>query len=309
MKKPVVFLVGPTATGKSEIAVKLARKIKAEIISCDSMQVYKEMDIGTSKPSTALRQKVPHYLIDEVSPNKEFNVAIFRNKVNSLIKKIHKKGKIPLLVGGSGLYMKVLLDGIFEEDEDDKAIRKTLLEEAKDKPNDYLYKKLKKIDSQTATLLHPNDRRRIIRALEVYYKLGMPISVAKKRIEGIYRKYKVLIFGLMRKRDKLYERINKRVDIMFKKGLLSEVKKLVKKYNLSKTAKCALGYKEVLGFLNGEYKLDEAKRLTKRNTRRFAKRQIAWFKKESRIEWFMITDKDRDLAIVNKLYKRIRDEI
>lgn len=304
MKKPVIFLVGPTAVGKSKIAIKLARKIKAEIISCDSMQVYKGMDIGTSKVSRAQRIFIKHHLIDVVRPNEEFNVSIFKEKVELLIEDIHKKDKIPLLVGGSGLYMKIILDGIFKED-GDESIRERLKMEAEEKGSEVLYKRLKELDPETAAILHPKDSRRIVRALEVYYKLGMPISEAKKRTEGIYKKYNVFIFCLMREKDELYSSIDKRVDLMFKKGILKEARRLIKRYNLSKTAKNALGYKEIFGYFKGEYNLNEAKRLIKRNTRHYAKRQITWFKKDPRIEWLKVSDKDKEIDLINNIIRKI----
>ena len=309
MKKPAIFLVGPTASGKSEIAVKLAKKLKAEIISCDSMQIYKDMNIGTSKPSRTAREEILHHLIDAVSPDEEFNVAKFQDKAVSLIKKIHNRGKVPFLVGGSGLYMKVLLDGIFKESSKDEKLRERLKKEIEAKGSNQFYQKLKKVDPEAAKIIHPKNTRRIIRALEVYYSLGKPISEVKRESEGIYNKYKVRILGITRDRKELYERINKRVDLMFDKGLVDEVRRLNEKYNLSDTAREALGYKEILKELNNEYSLDEAKRLIKRNTRRYAKRQLTWFRKESRIEWIEVKHKERAGDVANRIYRMIKDEI
>ena len=308
-KKQIIFIVGPTASGKSEVAVILAKKINAEIISCDSMQVYKGMDIGTSKIKKNETRGITHHLIDVIEPNEEFNVAIFRDKVNSLIDKIHRGGGVPILVGGSGLYMKILLDGIFDGAGEIKGFRKKIEEEARNKPDDYLYQKLKEVDPPTADSLHPKDRRRIIRALEVYYHMGMPISEAKEKRKGLWEKYSVLIFGLAYDRQALYKRINKRVDFMFEKGLLDEVKNLVDKFKLSRTAKNALGCKELIGFLEGEYSLDEARRLIKRNTRRYAKRQLTWFKKEPRIEWITVNEGESCEGIAAGIYAKVKSEI
>ncbi|MCK4518842.1 MAG: tRNA (adenosine(37)-N6)-dimethylallyltransferase MiaA [Candidatus Omnitrophica bacterium] len=308
-KKKVIFLVGPTASGKSEAAVMLAKKINTEIISCDSMQVYKGMNIGTSKIKKDETRGITHHLIDVIEPDEEFNVAIFRDKVNSLIEKIHRNDRVPLLVGGSGLYMKILLDGIFDKAGEVEGFRERIEKEARGRLEDYLYRKLKEVDPVAADSLHPKDKRRIIRALEVYYHLGIPISEAKEKRKGLWEKHSVLIFGLTYDRQELYERINKRVDFMFEAGLLDEVKNLVDKFKLSRTAKNALGYKELMGFLEGEYSLDEAKRLIKRNTRRYAKRQLTWFKKEPRIEWITISEGEGYEEIAAGIYAKVKNEI
>jgi tRNA dimethylallyltransferase len=309
MNKPVIFLIGPTAVGKSQTAYHLAKKINAEIISCDSMQVYKGMDIGTSKPEKKLRKEIPHHLIDVISPDEEFNVAKYQSEVASVIDKIYEKGKLALISGGTGLYMKVLLDGIFKEKEGSLKIREGLKKQAENKGLEFLYQELKRLDPEAAEIVHPRDARRIIRALEFYHKTKRTISEAKKTTRGILKDYKVRIFGLSRSREELYQRINKRVDAMFEKGLVDEVIKLNKKYNLSKTAKEALGYKEILKFLKGKFPLDEAKELIKRNTRRLAKRQLTWFKKDARVEWIEVEDKEGPEETAGKIYGMIKDEI
>lgn len=305
-KEQIIFLVGPTASGKSEIAVLVAEKIPAEIVSCDSMCVYREMDIGTSKPSIELQRRVPHHLIDILMPDEEFNVAMFKKKAEILIKEIHTRGKTPLFVGGSGLYMKVLLDGIFEEEKKSNNLPEEIKEGIREKDTNYLYQELKKVDPEAANVIHPKDRRRVIRALKVYYNLGMPISKLKKGTRGISDKYEVRIFGLRRNRESLYERINRRVDEMFDKGLVDEVKRINKRYNLSKTAKEALGYKEILKYLDGQISLDEAKRRIKVNTRHFAKRQMTWFKKDSRIEWIEIEDNEGPESVADRICRMIK---
>jgi len=286
--KPIIFLVGPTAVGKTETSIHLAKLIDAEIISCDSMQVYKGMDIGTQKPTAAQRRVAPHYIVDIVSPSYNFSAANFRKRAIGYIKRIHKEGRTPLFVGGTALYMKILIDGLFPSPAADKALRKNLLKEEAGKKG-ALYNKLLKVDPQTAKILHPNDTRRIIRALEVYIKTNRPMSELKKKTKGLKDSYDIKIFCLNRNRENLYKKIEKRVDSMFKQGLLAECKQLKKK-RLSITAKQALGYKEVFDYLNSKTTLQETKELIKKKTRNFAKRQLSWFRNDKRIIWI---DADR----------------
>jgi len=286
----IIFLVGPTAIGKSEVSLHLAKLLNAEIISCDSMQVYKGMDIGTQKVSLSDRKKAPHHLIDVISPSRIFSVADFRKKALSCIEKIHKKNKQVLFVGGTALYMKALVDGLFPSPEADKRLRKQLLSSEKKNYKGFLHKKLKKVDSKTAKLLHPNDTRRIIRALEIYINTNIPMSELKKKTKGLKDNYNIKIFCLNQDRDTLYENINKRVDRMFRRGLLAECKRLKIK-RLSSTAGQALGYKEVFAYLNKKSSLSDAKELIKRSTRNFAKRQLSWFRNDKRIIMIDIDNK------------------
>jgi len=304
MAKKVLFLVGPTGIGKSEVAVILAKKINAEIISCDSMQLYKGMNIISSKPTSKMRKGVKHYLIDEVSPEKEYNVATYRKKGLGLIKKIHQKNKIPLFAGGSGLYIKTVIDGIFPGVNKNEKIRKNLYRLLHCYGKNYLYKKLQKVDPISANKIHPNDLRRIIRALEVYKLKGMTISQLQPRRKGIMDKYRVEIIALVIRRDLLYEKINKRTQKMFQQGLIDEVKNLLNK-NLSLTARQAIGIKEIKGYLEGKYSLEEAKNILARNTRRYAKRQLSWFRQDKRIKWIKITRADTTNNIVKKIIKKI----
>lgn len=278
----VYFLVGPTASGKTELSVKLAKQLNAEIISCDSMCVYKGMDILTSKPTRQDRQKVRHRLIDIISPSKEFSVAQYRNLALKAIEDILKCKKTVLFVGGSGLYMKAVIDGLFPSKRKDRDFRKKQEQFAKKYGNIYLYKKLKKIDPATAEKIHPNNLRRVIRALEIYITEKKPPSELKERTEPL--KYEAKIYGVMTERTELYKNIEHRVELMFRKGLVQEVKRLSKR-RLSLTARKALGYNEVLGYLRGGYPLEEAKELLKKNTRRFARRQMTWFRHDNRIQW------------------------
>ena len=300
MKKIIVCLIGPTAVGKTEIALKLAKRIDAEIISCDSMQVYKGIDIATSKPLKKQRKEVPHHLVDIKSPCRQYNAACFKNSAQKIINDIHGRGKLPLIVGGTGLYFRALIDGLFIGPGGNKNLRQKFYRQAKRYGTSYLYRKLKNKDPKSARSIHPHDLRRIIRALEVYESTGKPISKLKEKTQGLRNKYDLRIFGLKRPRAQLYARIEKRVNKMFKRGLVAEIKGFTQG-KLSKTAKSLLGYKEVMAFLKGNCSYDEARRLLKRNTRRYAKRQISWFKKEKGVKWIEIDQKDTPGHIAEKI--------
>lgn len=300
MNKRIVFIVGPTAVGKSEIAVALAKKINAEIISCDSMQIYKEMNILTSKPSITLRKKIPHYLIDLISPSKEYNVSDYNKEALKIIKKIFKKGKIPIFVGGTGLYVSVLIDGIFKGRAKNQRIRNKLYELSKSKGNRYIYNRLKKVDPEAAGKIHPNDKKRIIRALEVFESLGKPISLLQKQRKGLKDKYDIEVFCLNMKRSNLYKRIDQRVERMFENGLINEVKGLLRS-RLIKTASYAIGIQELKGYFDGLYDLEETKRLIKRDTRHYAKRQLTWFRKDKRINWVNVGYNEKPVQTANKI--------
>ncbi|MDD4979665.1 MAG: tRNA (adenosine(37)-N6)-dimethylallyltransferase MiaA [Candidatus Omnitrophica bacterium] len=302
MKPKIVFLVGPTAIGKTDIALALAKKIKAEIISCDSMQVYRGADILTSKPPAALRKAIPHHLINMVSADKEYNVSRYYKDVAAKVKEIIGRGKIPLIVGGTGLYMSILIDGIFKSRPICKVRRSRFYKEAETKGSGYLYSKLKGIDPDAALKIHPHDTKRIIRALEVYAATGKPISSLQRQRQGLKDEYDVKIFCLNMERDKLYRRIDGRVDKMFIQGAVSEAKKLLK-LKLSRTAGYALGIREIKGYLDGLYDLEEAKRLLKKNTRNYAKRQLTWFRKDKRIQWIEISEKQKPQHIVNRIVR------
>jgi tRNA dimethylallyltransferase len=299
--KRVIFLVGPTATGKSKIAIKLARKIDAEIISCDSMQIYKEMDILSAKPTSAQRRLVRHYLIDELSVSEKFSAADYLKKAKAAIKKIHKRGKTALVVGRTGLYMQILLDGIFAQPRIRQSIRKSLYRQAERRGVSFLYKRLKEVDAHTAANVHSNDLRRIIRALEVFEATGIPLSCwHRRRSGGIWGKFDIKIFGLSLKREELYRRINLRVERMFRKGLVSEVRRLITK-RLSKSASQAIGIKQVREYLEQGCSLKEVKERVKLCTRRFAKRQLTWFRRENRIDWIKISGDDAASLIAERL--------
>ena len=282
--KDIIFLVGPTAVGKTRASIYLAKLLNAEIISCDSMQVYKGMDIGTQKPSKKELKAVRHHMVGMVTPSKNFSAAAFRKKAASCIRGIIKKKKTPLFVGGTGLYMKILIDGLFPSPKADMKLRAKLSKQEELNGRGFLHKRLSEIDPDTAKILHPHDTRRVIRALEIYYKTKKTMSELKKNTKGLSDKYDVKIFALNRDRDELYKRINMRVDAMFKQGFVAECKRLKKK-KLSLTASQALGYKEIFDYLDGKISLKDAKDLIKQQTRNYAKRQLSWFRNDERVIW------------------------
>lgn len=284
-KKTVIFIVGPTAIGKTEFALKLARRVQGEIISCDSMQIYKGMDILSQSPGPAETKKVRYHMVRFLSPTREFDAASFRNKADGLIDDIIKRKKVPIVVGGAGLYVKGFIDGFFPSPKIDLKFREDLYDYASRYGSSRLHKKLEKVDGKSANLIHPNNVRRIVRALEIWRSTGKTMTELKSRTKGISDKYRIKMFGLTAAREEIYSNINNRVDNMFAAGVINEVKKLSKK-RLSKTAKAVIGFKETIGYLKGEYDLETAKELMKRNTRRFAKRQLTWFRADSRIKWF-----------------------
>ncbi len=304
LKKKLIFLVGPTAIGKSAVAVSLAKKINAQIISCDSMQVYRGMNIISSKVTVLERKKIKHYLLGVISPDKEYNVAKYRKFALLICNKLFLNNKIPLFVGGTGLYYSIIIDGLFPSVAEDKLIRAKLNKQLNLKGSKYLYAKLIKVDPQAAEKIHPHDARRIIRALEVYLKTGFPISQLQKKRIGLSKDYEIKIFGLNLNRKFLYKRIDQRVDNMFKSGLIDEVKKLLK-LKLSKTALGAIGIRELKDYFSGLISLEDAKNLIKRNSRRYAKRQLTWFRKDKRIEWININNQETPAQISQKLWKKL----
>ncbi|MBP9855204.1 MAG: tRNA (adenosine(37)-N6)-dimethylallyltransferase MiaA [Candidatus Omnitrophica bacterium] len=296
--KKIVFIVGPTAIGKSNIAMEIVQITPSQIISCDSTQVYKEITIASNKPSSDILARVPHHLINIISLKDQFDVSQFYRMSNQAIESIIKEGQLPLVVGGSGLYMKILLDGIFKGGEPDIKLREELKQEAEEFGNEYLYDRLISVDPMAAKKIHPNDVKKVIRALEVSMLLGRPISEKQQECEGIWGKYDITIIGLNCPRDLLYDHINKRVDMMFDAGLIEEIKKL-DAMPLSPSAAGMIGIKEVQGYLKGEHDLDTAKNLMKQNTRRYAKRQLTWFRKEGRIQWLEFSSPRETGKIVN----------
>ncbi len=303
-KYPLIILLGPTAVGKTSLSLDIAEEINAEIISADSMQIYKDMDIGTDKIKEEYRKIIKHHMIDIITPENQFSVADYQKKVDKIIPKIVGRGKIPLMVGGTGLYINAIVEGFtLPQMEKNNELRKKLKREAEVYGNKYIHEKLNSIDPDLAQKLHPNDLRRVIRGIEIYEQTGKTKTYFEKKQEQRPPRYNYLKIGLKRSRQSLYERINLRVEQMIKKGLIKETKMLRKKYDLSKTALQALGYKEIINFLDNNYDKDEAIRLIKRNTRHLAKKQLTWFKRDEDINWFNLSDNN------NTVYKEILELI
>jgi len=280
----LLCILGPTAVGKTEIAINIALKINAEIVSVDSRQIYRKMDIGTAKPTAEQLKLVPHHAIDCVDPDQYFSVADYQNLADSAIRNIKDRGKVPMLVGGSGMYFRALIDGLFEGPSADKELRKRLKKEAEIFSIQHLYERLKSIDPKSADKIHHNDLMRIIRALEVFELSGVRISDLQQQWNNKNPRYSFLAFGLNRPRDELYKRIESRIDKMMKDGFLDEVRSLAN-YDRDLPSMNCLGYKELLACIDGKYNLDDAIELIKRNTRHYAKRQLTWFRKDNRIKW------------------------
>ena len=287
MDKPkVIVICGPTASGKTALSIELAKKINGEIISSDSMQIYKDMDIGTAKPSKGEMQGIKHYMLDLVEPDKRYSVADFKKDAEKAIEDILTKGKVPIVVGGTGLYVDSLIYGIeYQELQFDEKYRKELEERVFNEGLEILYNEAKQIDPQAMEKISHNDKKRILRVLEIYKATGKTKTEqeAESRKNGVKYDYKV--FAINMDREKLYERINKRVDIMIEQGLIQEVENLLKKYTVFPTSMQGLGYKEVVEYLQGNISKEEMIEKIKMETRRYAKRQITWFKKNKETIW------------------------
>ncbi len=283
MKKPLIIIAGPTACGKTDSSILLAKKINGEIISADSMQVYKYMDIGTAKIKEEEKQGIKHYLIDEFYPDEDFSIAIFKEMATKYIEEIQNKGKIPILVGGTGFYINsVIYNNDFNKIDKDDSYRKELEQLAINKGKDFLHNMLKNVDEKSAEAIHQNNVKKVIRALEYYKLTGEKISEHNEREKQREKAYNTTFFILNMDREKLYNRINLRVDIMVKNGLVNEVKSLLEKgYKKNLVSMQGIGYKEIIKYLEGEYSLDYGVEIIKRDTRHFAKRQLTWFKHQS----------------------------
>lgn len=299
----VIFIIGPTAVGKTEIAYLLAKKLNAQIISCDSMLVYREPQIITSKPQEYMLRDILHHFINIISVEETYSVFDYYIQATAIIRKLFYNDVNVVVCGGSGLYIKSLLDGIFEGGAKDKGLRDKLKERAQMYGVGYLYEELRKVDPYAAERIHPRDLKRIIRALEEYYLTGTPISQKQAYSYGLYGELPIKIFGLRRQRKFLYKRIDMRVDNMFENGAIEEVEWL-RSLRLSITAKHIIGIKEIGAFLEGEINQEQAREMMKKNTRHLAKKQIIWFRKDKRIEWLDIDDIDED-GVVDNIINRI----
>lgn len=278
----LVVLTGPTAVGKTNISIELAKRIDGEIISADSIQVYKGMDIGSAKITEEEMEGIPHHLIDVLKPTEEFNVHIFKNMAVKAIKEIQSRGKIPIIVGGTGFYIQsVLYDIDFDITDDSHAYRKELERTATDKGNEYLHEKLKEIDPESAKEIHYNNVKRVIRALEYYHDTGKTISSHNSSQKNNTSPYNFAYFVLNDNRELLYDRINTRVDVMLQKGLVDEVQSLLDNgCNKNMLSMQGIGYKEVISYIENNLSLEDTSELIKKNTRHFAKRQLTWFRRE-----------------------------
>lgn len=291
MKKPLVVLTGPTAVGKTKLSISLAKALNGEIISADSMQVYKYMDIGSAKIRPREMDGVVHYLVDELLPSEEFHIVKFQEMAKKAMDTIYGKGKIPLIVGGTGFYIQAITRDIdFTQAEQEDHYRRELETIAEEKGAEYLHEMLARVDEKSAEQIHANNVKRVIRALEFYHQNGFPISRHNEEQKERTSPYNLAYFVLNAPRELLYERIDRRVDEMIEEGLVNEVKKLKEMgYRRGMVSMQGLGYKEILAYLEGEYSLEEAVRVLKRDTRHFAKRQLTWFRREPDVIW---TQKD-----------------
>lgn len=291
-KQPLVILSGPTAVGKSKLSVELAKQINGAVISADSMQVYRYMDIGSAKIMPEEMQGVPHYLIDFLMPDAEFNVVKFQEYAKEALEKIYANGQIPIVAGGTGFYIQALLYDIdFTAEEEDSAYRKKLEEAASIYGNAYLHERLRQVDAASADAIHPNNVKRVIRALEFFEKSGKKISEHNENERQKESPYRFAYFVLNDDRTKIYEQIDKRVDAMCERGLVDEVKRLKDMgYTKDMVSMQGLGYKEILDYLDGNLTFQEAVYILKRDTRHFAKRQLTWFRRERDVLWMEKAD-------------------
>ena len=284
-KIPLIVVAGATASGKTRLAIELAKAFDGEIVSADSMQIYKYMDIGTAKPTESERAERPHHLIDFVEPDTEFSVADYTELAHERIADITARGKLPVMCGGTGLYINsVVNDVTFGEDQTDHALREELNAVAEREGGEYMLSVLREFDPASAERLHPNNLRRIIRAIEFYKASGVPISEHQEMTKQIKSRYEPIMFMIGFPREVLYERINRRVEMMFDEGLVREVQRLRDMgYGRTLNSMQGIGYKELLSQLDGEITLDEARQAIKQNSRRYAKRQLTWFRRDERI--------------------------
>lgn len=303
-KKPMIILSGPTAVGKTALSIELAKRVNGAIISADSMQIYKYMDIGSAKIMPEEMDGVKHYLIDELEPSEEFNIVVFQKMAKKALDEIYENGQIPIIAGGTGFYIQALLYDIdFENQDCNEEYREELEKIAKEQGVDVLHARLKEVDPVSAEKIHANNVKRVIRALEFYHLTGKPISEHNETEHQKESPYNFAYFVLTDKRDNLYKRIDKRVDIMMEQGLLSEVQKLKEMgYHRNMVSMQGLGYKEILDYLDGKCTLEEAVYVIKRETRHFAKRQLTWFRREREVCWM---DKSKynydDNAVLNDM--------
>lgn len=305
-KIPIIVVAGPTASGKTGLAIDIAKRYDGEIVNADSMQIYKYMDIGTAKPTLAERAEVVHHLVDFVDPKDEFSVADYIHLAHKKIDDIIKRDKMPVVCGGTGLYISSLIDDVtFGEVKTDYAMREELEKTAKEQGVEVLMQMLKEFDEESAKTIHPNNLRRVIRAIEFYKLTGMPISQHKEMTKRCESRYNPLIMIIDHDREKLYERINLRVDMMIEEGLIDEVKSLLEMgYTKDMNSMKGIGYKEIIEYLKGECTLCEAIEAVKQGSRRYAKRQLTWFRRDKRVNYI-----DAQSDVKESAYKLIEEWI
>lgn len=309
-KKPLIVLTGPTAVGKTNLSIRLAKKIGGEIISADSMQIYKKMNIGTAKISPEEMAGVPHYLVDELDPGEEFNVVAFQQMAKKAMKQIYENGHIPIVVGGTGFYIQALLyDVDFSEHETEEKYRQELVALEQEKGREYLYEMLKQADPEYAAIVHSNNVKRVIRALEYYHETGRKLSEHNAQQRENPSPYQFVYLVLNDEREILYDRIDRRVDQMMEAGLLQEVEALVKEgYERTLVSMQGLGYKEFFDYFDGKCTLEETVDIIKRDTRRFAKRQLTWFRREKEVCWMNKQDYPDGDALFHEILKILKEK-
>lgn len=308
MSRPVAVLVGPTGVGKSEVACALAERLDAEIISCDSMQVYRRMAVLTQQPTTAQRARVTHHVVDCLEPSETFSAAAFARRAATLIREIRARNKRALLVGGTGLYVRALLDGLCAAPAADPVVRARLVKQGRLAGPEALHAELARQDAVAAAKIQPRDLRRIVRALEVLTISGQPLSQWWRETEGLAAHEAVLQLGLARPRQTLYRRIDERAARMFKEGAIDEVRAL-RGQPMSHTAQQVLGFGEIVGALEGRYDWTEAERLLARNTRHYARRQLIWFRRDARIRWWEAADAEAPDRTAERLMDAVADAV
>lgn len=308
-KPSVALIVGPTGVGKTEISVKIAKLLETEIISCDSMQIYKYMDIGTAKVTPEEADGIVHHMTDIAEPTVNYSVCDYVNEASKIITDMTKRNKIPLIVGGTGLYADSLTGKMsFEQNaSSDESYRKELFKLAEEKGAEFIHNELRNVDKKSADFIHPNNVKRVVRALEYFKVTGVPISVHNEESQKIPKPYETCKIGFIRERENLYKRIDKRVDIMLETGLVDEVGRLVEMgCKREHTSMQALGYKEVIDYLEGILSYDEMTELIKRDSRRYAKRQLTWFRRDESIHWINLDNEDDKDKVAKKCADLIR---
>ena len=303
MKQKVIVIVGPTGIGKTRLSIELAQKIDGEIVSADSMQIYRKMNIGTAKPTEEEKQGIPHYMMDILDMGENFSVAQYQSMAFSCIEEILNKGKTPIVVGGTGLYINSIVDEIiYSEIEENPEYRQKLERIAKERGNQFLHDELKEKDPKAAEKIEVNDLKRIIRALEVYEMTGKTITEQQENSKPKDTKYEYIIIGLRTDREVIYDRINRRVDLMFEQGLLEEAKEILKLTDDNNTSHQAIGYKELAKYFEGNESLEQAKENIKKESRHYAKRQFTWFNRNEKIIWLDSEVRvDENIEIIEKI--------